>query len=256
VETYYYYLLIALVLAAGGALQSAAGFGYALLSVTLLLLMGMAPYEAIPLVTVATIVQSLTGVWRHRREVPWRLVISSASLVLLTIPLGVYLLGKVTLLDPSQVRQIFGALLIVIVGVYAAWQPQPRAKIHAAWTAAAMFCGGLLGGFCGMAGPPIVLWAISHDWSSQRIRTTLWAIFLIKTPLIIVFLYLKFHTVVLHSALLALVMIPAVLLGTFPGIWLGNHMSRGRLRQLTFALLILLGLYMLCQPLIFPPAAG
>ena len=73
------YILMALVLAGGGALQSAAGFGSALFSVTLLLLLGLAPYEAIPIVTVATTVQGLTGVWHHRREVPWRLVGSSTD---------------------------------------------------------------------------------------------------------------------------------------------------------------------------------
>ena len=36
------YVAIALILAAGGTLQSAAGFGYALLSVTLLMLLGVA----------------------------------------------------------------------------------------------------------------------------------------------------------------------------------------------------------------------
>jgi uncharacterized membrane protein YfcA len=100
-----------------------------------------------------------------------------------------------------------------------------------------------------MAGPPIVLWAMTHEWSSQRTRATLWAIFLIKTPLIIFFLYQRFGPVVLQSALLALAMVPAVLLGTIPGIWIGNRLPKRWLRRLALALIVLLGLYMVAEPL-------
>lgn len=247
----WYYLVVALILAAGGALQSAAGFGYALLSVTLLLLWGLTPYQAISIVTMATTIQSMTGVWHHRHDVPWRLVMLSTCLVLLTIPIGVFLLGQLTMLDPSQVRQVFGGVLIVVVVVYAIWQPQPRARVHPGWTATAMLSGGFLGGLCGMAGPPIVLWAISHEWSSRRIRATLWAIFLLKTPLIIAFLYHRFGDVVLRSAGLALCMVPAVLLGTYPGIWVGNRIPKHALRRIAFTLLVLLGAYMIAEPLVF-----
>lgn len=245
----YQYALMALVLAAGGLLQSAAGFGYALLSVTLLLLLGLEPYEAIPIVTVATTVQGITGVWVHRRDVPWRLVGVSLLLVLISVPIGVFLLGQLSMLTKVQVRQVFGAVVLLIVTVYALWQPRPRDSVPAAWTAAAMLSGGLLAGLCGMAGPPIVLWAMTHRWSSGRIRATLWTIFLTMTPVGLFFLYQRFGQVVLQSALVALAMTPAVLLGTFPGIWIGNRMPRTWLRRLAIVLLVIVGGYMVCQPL-------
>lgn len=243
------YLLVALVLAAGGALQSAAGFGYALLSVTLLLLLGLAPYEAIPLVTAATMVQGLAGVWLHRREVPWRLVGVSALLVLVTIPIGVFLLGQLTTLRRTHVQQVFGTIVLLMVVFYGLWRPRARKHVHPAWTAAAMLGGGLLAGLCGMAGPPIVLWAMTHRWSSQRTRATLWAIFLAMTPLGILFLSQRFGPIVFQWALVALAMTPAVLLGTVPGIWIGNRIGQPLLRQMAVVLLALLATYMLCQPL-------
>jgi uncharacterized membrane protein YfcA len=244
------YVAIALILAAGGTLQSAAGFGYALLSVTLLLLLGLAPYEAIPMVTAATTIQGLTGLWYHRRDVPWRLVGVSALLVLVTIPLGVFLLGQLTMFDKGQVRQVFGVVALMVVAVYVFWQPRPREQLHPAWTAAAMLSGGLLAGLCGMAGPPVVLWAMSHRWPSQRIRATLWAIFLTMTPLGIFFLYQRFGSIVLESALVALAMTPAVLLGAIPGMWIGNRIPQPWLRRIAVALLVALATYMVCQPLL------
>lgn len=243
------YVAIALILAAGGTLQSAAGFGYALLSVTLLLLLGLAPYEAIPMVTVATTIQVVTGLWYHRREVPWRLVGVSALLVFMSIPVGVFLLGRLTLLNKDQVRQVFGVVVFVIVVAYVLWQPRPRDRVHPAWTAAAMLSGGLLAGLCGMPGPPIVLWAMSHRWSSPKIRATLWAIFLAMTPVGVFFFYQRFGPIVFHSALVALAMTPAVLLGTLPGIWIGNRIPQPWLRRIGVALLVLLATYMVCQPL-------
>lgn len=240
------YIAMALVLAAGGLLQSAAGFGYALLSVTLLLLLGLEPYQAIPIVTVATTVQGVTGVAYHRHDVPWRLVGLSWLLVLATIPVGVFLLGRITLLDPTQVRQVFGMLVLAIVIAYTLWQPRPRQRVHPVWTAVAMLSGGLLAGLCGMAGPPIVLWAMTHQWSSRQTRATLWAIFLGMTPLGLVFLYHRFGTVVLESALIALLLTPAVLLGTVPGMWIGNRIPKPLLRRLAVVLLILLALYAVC----------
>jgi hypothetical protein len=116
-----------------------------------------------------------------------------------------------------------------------------------------MLSGGLPAGLCGMAGPPIVLWAMSHRWSSQRIRATLWAIFLTMTPLGIFFLYQRFKSVVLQSALLALAMTPAVLLGTLPGMWIGNRIPQPWLRRIGVALLVVLATYMICQPLLGQP---
>jgi hypothetical protein len=245
-----HYLLVALVLAGGGLLQSAAGFGYALFSVTLLLLLGLEPYEAIPIVTVATSVQGLTGVYLHRRDVPWRLVARSMLLVLISIPLGVVLLGTLTELGKEQVRQVFGLVVLALVLVYVLWRPEPRERVHPGWTVVAMLSGGLLAGMCGMAGPPIVLWAMSHRWSSQRTRATLWAIFLGMTPLGLVFLYHRFGFVVLESGGLALLMIPAVLAGALPGMWIGNRIPKIWLRRLAVALLITLALYAVVQPLL------
>jgi uncharacterized membrane protein YfcA len=244
------YMEIALVLAGGAALQSAAGFGYGLFSVPLLLLIGLAPYEAIPVVTVATTVQAVTGVWHHRREVPWRLVGVCGLLLLISIPVGVYLLSRITLLSDAQVRQVFGGLVLAMVITYAVWRPRPREQVHHAWTIAAMLSSGLLAGLCGMAGPPVVLWAMTHQWSSRRTRATLWALFLAMTPLGLLFLYHRFGWVVVQSALLALAMVPAVLVGTLPGIWIGNRIPKSHLRRLGIILLLLLAAYMICQPLL------
>jgi len=245
-----HYLAMALILAGGGALQSAAGFGYGLFSVTLLLLLGLAPYEAIPLVTVATAVQGIVGVWHHRREVPWPLVGGCSLLVLAMIPVGVFLLGRITLLSEAQVRQVFGVIVLLIVLFYALWRPHPRERIHPAWTVAAMLGGGLLAGLCGMAGPPIVLWAMTHQWSSQRTRATLWALFLGMAPMGLFFLYQRFGPAVLHAALLSLLMTPAVLLGAIPGIWVGNRIPKPVLRRLAIVLLLVLAGYMTIRPLL------
>jgi len=245
-----HYLVIASVLAAGAALHSAAGFGYALLSVNLLLLAGVDPYQAIPMVTVSTLVQSVAGLWHLRHEVPWRSVVPALALVTLSMPVGVWTLGRLTALDATQIRQVFGGVLLVVLAVHWFWRPRPRPRVHPLWTAAALLGGGFLGGLCGMAGPPIVLWVMAHEWSSERTRVTLWTLFLAMTPIGLLFFYGRFGPPVLEAAGLAVLFVPAVLLGTWPGIWLGNRIPKPALRRLAMALLVIIALFMLLQPLL------
>jgi uncharacterized membrane protein YfcA len=90
---------------------------------------------------------------------------------------------------------------------------------------------------------------MTHRWTSQRTRVTLWALFLAMTPIGLLFLYQRFGWIVLQSAAVAVIMAPAVLLGTLPGIWIGNRIPKPLLRRLAIGLLILLALYMVSRPL-------
>jgi uncharacterized membrane protein YfcA len=70
------------------------------------------------------------------------------------------------------------------------------------------------------------------------------------TPIGLLFFYGRFGPPVLEAAGLAVLFIPAVLLGTWPGIWLGNRIPKPALRRLAMALLVIVALFMLLQPLL------
>ncbi len=245
------YALIALVLAGGSLVQSAAGFGYALFSATLLVLMGFAPHAAIPIVAVAVIAQAVVGIWHHRKELQWGMVFKLTALTMLSLPFGVWVLGMTTELGPERVRQMFGAALLVVLAMLVVLRPRPRDHVPAPWTVAAMCAGGFLSGACGMGGPPIVLWVMAHRWSNEQTRVTLWAIFALMVMPTLVVLSLRFGVVVWEWAGLSLLFIPAVVVGAIPGIWLGNRIPKPLLRRIAIVLLMMIGLFAIGQPLLF-----
>jgi uncharacterized membrane protein YfcA len=113
-----------------------------------------------------------------------------------------------------------------------------------------MLAAGVLSGVSGMGGPPIVLWLMAHKWSNDRIRVTMWTFFSSMAITNLFWLYYRFGAPVLHAAGIGLLFFPVVLLGTVPGMWAGNKMSHTALRRLAMAVLVLIALYAIVQPLL------
>ncbi len=243
-------LPIAVVLAAATLLQWAAGFGMGLFAIPILVLLGLGPEQAIPVVIVAAATQMISGLCRHRHEVEWREVLWMAPFMVTAQPVGVLILGEIATLDKATVRAFFGALLLLVLAAQWWIRPEPRERLHPAWSAAAAMTGGALGGMAGMPGPPLVLWVMAHKWSAWKSRATLWALFIIGIPANLTFLTLRFQWVVPETAATALLFAPVVLLAMLPGTWLGNRIPKPALRRLAVGILLLIGVWALSKPVI------
>ncbi|MHC4993650.1 MAG: sulfite exporter TauE/SafE family protein [Planctomycetota bacterium] len=255
------YLPFALILGFGAFLQATAGFGFALFAIPLLILFGLPPYIAIPALAIASFSQSLSGVIRYRKAVQWKTAIAMAIFAIPFQFMGVKLLSLIVEhFTQSDVRQAFGAVLIVILIVQAVVKPKHHEKLHAAWGGLASGCFGMLNGLTGMGGPPLVLWVMAHKWSSQKSRLMLWSIFVFGLPTNLYFLHHRFDTPelgtpVLQAIGISICFLPAVLAGSLPGIWIGNRIPKPTLRHITTGLLFILALYAIVQPYLFDTGA-
>ena len=234
-------VLMGLVLAAGCLLQSSVGFGLGLLATPLLLLLGLEPEQIIPLIGVCAPAQLLVSLLHHRQHLAWRRVLPWIAAAVAAQPIGVLILARITTLEGSVVRPIFGGLVLAALAVQALAGAQPRRQLRPAWGYVAMPVAGLMSGMAGMPGPPVVLWAMAHDWPAHRLRATIWTIFLGLAPTSLLFLFWKFGQVAWSSALLGVAYLPAVLLGTLPGLWLAARVRRSLARKLAFTLLACAG---------------
>jgi uncharacterized membrane protein YfcA len=239
---------IAVVLALGSMLQSAAGFGFGLFTIPLLILLGCRSYEAIVIVSVAVGAHTLVGVIVLRRHVCWKRILVMIALACVAQPAGVAVLGLLAEQDRATVRRVFGAIVLLAVLLQVGLRVKPRDRLHPIAMVVAMPASGFMGGLSGMGGPPAVLWVMAHRWSNPESRATLWAFFGGTTPVQLTLLWREFGAPVVDAAGLGLAFIPATIIGLLPGLWIGHRIPKPQLRTISTIILAAIALYALLAP--------
>jgi uncharacterized membrane protein YfcA len=223
------------------AAQSAVGFGYALFATPLLLWVGLPLPSVIALVASCSALQAMIGAHRFRGVLPWRLSVTATAVRLVSLVVGLFMLKHLVALEPSRIRAAIGCVLCILVVIQICWKPRQTANMHWGWGGVAFLGSGFLAGICGMGGPPLVLWAMAHDWSTQKTRGFLFAVFATTLPVQIVLLTLTFGRAILWSVVVGMALLPLVYLGSHFGLTAGNRMSKERLKSAAYTLLIVIG---------------
>lgn len=156
-------------------IRSTLGFGEALVAVPLLALRTPVAVAA-PLAVLVSIVVAGVVVVQDWRRIEHR---SAGGLIfasLLGIPLGVLLLTRA---NDHVVRLILGSV-IILFSIHALTFGRLRRleHDHKGWLMACGVLAGILGGACGMNGPPLAVYGALRRWSPQQFRATLQGYFL------------------------------------------------------------------------------
>ena len=229
--------------------QSAAGFAAGMLAVPLLMGMGYALPTAMGSMLVATIPQNVLGVWRLRRTIRFRQVTPMAMIRIAMLPIGVGCLSRLDDADPAVLRCIVGGVVLALTLLIMSNRTPSRRHLHPAWAVSAFAVSGFFQGLVGMGGPVMVLWVQSHRWSTARSRGFLFAMYTISVLPAIGVLYAAFGNLILSGVAVAAVATPVLLLATRWGLAAGDRLGRERLRHVTFALLIVIGVSGLLAPI-------
>jgi uncharacterized membrane protein YfcA len=157
----------------GAAVQSATGFGFALV-LSPALFAAMEPVEAVSALLVLGVALNLLVLFEGGRpeHVDWRAL---APMLLAAVP-GLAL-GAVALTELS--KEVLQVAVGVAVIAAAGWQlraPGPRVSPAAAW--AAGFASGALTTSISVSGPPLVLWLTARGVRPEEFRASLAASFL------------------------------------------------------------------------------
>lgn len=246
------FVAVALVMLLGSALQSAAGFGFGMFAIPLLMLLGVPSYEAIAILSVCSFAQTFPGMIALRRHIVWRSLLGPIILAGIFMPVGIWLLRSINLLEPAAVRQIFGCLILLALALHYYGRPTPRERLHPGWGAAAGSTSGLLSGASGMGGPPLIMWIMAHDWSTERSRVSVWVFFTLLTPVQLGALWHRFGEPILEASGAALLVAPAAVIGLVPGLWLGQRIPKALLRRISYVIILLIALYAIVQPFVVP----
>ncbi len=245
-------LPLAVILCIGIFVQSAAGFAAGLLIVPALLWCGYGIPEAQCSLLVATIPQNMWGVWNLRDLIAPKEIVWPGTARVLFLPLGAVALQVLETLDPTTLRQIVGGVVLAATIAIMVFRPAPQKKLNPIWTVIAFPLSGFLQGLVGMGGPAMVFWVQAHDWGTRRMRAFMFSMYLVSIGPAMGVLYFLFRDRIIQPGIVAALLIPLLLLVTLFGIRFGTWLGRIRLRRVSLALLLLMGIAGLAAPLITP----
>jgi len=243
-------ILLALIVTLASALQSFVGFGFALLAVPPLLLLGLSLPEAVAVALAGTFVQGMAAAVKLHRHIRWREISLLVGVRMLAIPAGLGLMVVLVHLGEAHTKQGVGAVLLLALILWAAVRVRPRERLAPGWGVAAGLGSGLLGGSVGMGGPPCVLWALGHRWSSEQLRASLFTIFTVTVPLQFALLWWQFGLEPILAGLLGFLLTPLIAAGSALGLWLSTHLPTPHLRRAMLGLLAVMAVYAIVQPLL------
>lgn len=234
-------ILVPMVLFLATFIRSTFGFGEALVAVPLLALLVpvrlAAPLAVLCSITVAVIVVAQDWKQVYVRSA-LRLIVSS----LFGIPVGLWVL-KVA---PDAAVKAILAFVIIVFAVYSL-RPVVEVQLkndRLAWLFG--FAAGLLGGACGMNGPPLAVYGALRRWSPAHFRATLQGYFLLASASVMIG-FLKAGLWTQTVSQYYLYSLPGVVVAVLLGRAVNRRLRSGRFYRFVFFGLLLIGIMLLVE---------
>ncbi len=232
-------MITALIVFFAALVQSAMGFGMALVAMPLLVtiwgIQTASPAFALLGVT-ATFINALR--WRGsvtRRDVLYLLVPA-----LVGVPIGVWILNDV---NPDIVTGFMGVLLIVYA-LYSLSGLRLPPFTSQRWAHVFGFSAGILTGAYNAGGPPVVVYGSACAWSPDRFKANMQTFFFVM-GVVVVASHAISNNLTPEVWQIALFAVPGLLLGNFAGERLGRYCPPELFRKLVLILLVVLGVQLL-----------
>ena len=216
--------------------QSASGFGLALVSMPLLVsVIGVT--TATPLVAVVGITAEIFLLRRYWQALNFAAVKRLSLASIIGIPLGVYVLREV---DGRIITTILG-IIVTSYALYALLGPRLPQLRQPAWAYGFGFIGGVLSGAYNTSGPPVIIYGTCRRWEPTTFKGNLQAYFALNSLFTLSAHALSgnFTAVVWQNYLWAL---PGIGLGLVLGRWVDGRIPPEKFRTGVLLLLILLGI--------------
>lgn len=230
-------IYVAAILFAAAYLQSATGFGLALVCMALVPII-LPVSEAIAYVSLASLVVNSFIIFANRAGLCLRRALPLCIGIVLGIPVGYFALSA---LDGKLVIRLLGVTLMVIAA--AEFLQGRMTKLHIPEKSGGLMgmLGGILAGAFNVGGPPIVVYTYARNWSKVEVVAILQTAFLAGG---LTRNLLMLGTGEVNVELLALVAwtVPSAILA----VWLGkltlDRLPHMLLKRFVFALIFLIGL--------------
>lgn len=229
-------VIIFLIIAFSSFVQTASGFGIALIA-TPLLISQIGIRMTIPLVALIAMLCRLVMLMHYRAHfnLPevWRLMIAAIC----GIPFGFFLYIS---LDQHTVEILLG-VIVVGYATFALLNPQVPPMENTRWAYLLGFLAGILGGAYNMGGMPAVIYGSGRRWSPKTFKGNLQLVALVTGTLII---FTRGASGEYTPDILGLMLIgtPATVLGALLGFWSDAYLKGMLFRRMVLILMLVIGI--------------
>lgn len=238
-----HFWLIMLLVLVGSFVSSSAGFGFGIVLVSTLQFF-MQPVELVGVIITLACVGVGLRVIETRKIQGWKRSLRFIIPALFGIPIGVTLLKY---LDPVLMKRYLNLALLAGVFMLAyntnrvhqlRWLENQKGKAIEPMIG---FISGILGGSCTLSGPPMVMWGVIRGWKKIDMHAVL-ARFFFSIGL---FSLLSLKIAGLYNRpviLTSLLLIPAVFVGFWFGLWIRNRITEKRFKIYILSFLFISGI--------------
>ncbi len=218
-----------------GFTQSTLGFGMALVLAPFLMVM-LEPVAVVPTVVLVSAANTLLVALRSRRLLKWRLLLPLSVGGIAGFSVGIHVLQ---LLNQDLARVCVGLLVLFFtVVLWSGWRyPLPETP----WTLTPVgMASGFTGGVTSIGGPPVALFLANQNTPRDVFRANLVCYFFIISCYGIMRLTLNG---ILSGAVAryAGALVPATVLGTLAGLYVGVRIPETAFKRAVFGLLLIVG---------------
>jgi uncharacterized protein len=204
-------------------------------------LMGIPLPDTITIVATCSGIQAAIAARRLHVSIPWSLALHSTAIRLVSVVVGLFFLKSLVTFSTDHIKAVIGGILCLLAIIQLLWRPHPVEAMHWGWAGLSWSASGILAGICGMGGPPLVLWAMAHNWSTEKTRGFLFAVFATSIPFQLALLCVIFGADMLWNIALGIIFLPIIYLGLKIGLPIGNRMSKATLRRIALIILLIIG---------------
>jgi len=218
-----------------GLVQGCAGFGIGMVAASSLMLL-MPPAEVVPVVLMMSIANTGVTALHARRHIRFELIGPLVLGALLGMAPGLYVLKT---LNATLLKGFAGAfVLLFALLLLSGWRKPLQIRKRVLVSVGLM--SGFLGASASMGGPPVILFLANQETPKDAFRASLlFYFFTVNCGALAVFRSIGLLTAAV--AQYAVLLMPALLLGTFLGVWLSHHVPEALFRRLAMLLVACMG---------------
>jgi len=229
-------LALAAAIAAGAALAKGfAGFGGGMIMVPLLALV-YGPVEAVALVTILEGLATYQLLPQALPKTEWREIAPLAALTALFTPVGVWALISV---DPALMQRLIGGLVVAFALIaLSGWRY--NGPTRPALTLGVGSFAGLLMGWTGLGGPPVLLYMLARAGAADRARAGIISYFAITITVLLATLLWQ-GTIGTPTLWRSAALTPLFLAGTWLGSRFYGRANDQMFRRVALSLLVVAG---------------